>query len=120
MTKRILFFVILLTSFFIIKNLVVSIYTLWQKQDLITQASRELDEQKKRNLVLKEQYKKTHSPDFVETEARNKLFLVRPGEQEVVIPPSLLSASKSAQKSSSVLQPTWKQWLELFFTPASS
>ncbi len=41
--KKIVFFVITISSLFIINNLVHSIYNLWQKQDLMVKAKTELE-----------------------------------------------------------------------------
>ena len=110
--KKILFFTIIGISLLIIINLVTSIYTLWHKQDLLTQAARELQNEKKENISLKSQLKKVSAPGFVEEEARNKLFMVKPGEGEVLIAESSsTSAQKQAQEDS---KPYWQQWLSAF------
>ena len=91
-----------------------SIYDLWRKQDLLVRSKIELEKQKEENQRLKSQLSTVRKEDFVEKEARNKLFLVKPGEQEVIIPKELLDASKSA-KPKRDNTPNWKKWWDLFF-----
>lgn len=112
--KRIVFFIILAFSILIINNLVRSIYTLWQKYDLVTLAQKELSGQKQESQRLKSQLSHVKSKEFVEEQARNKLFLVKPGEQEVLIPQDLIKeSSPSAQAIKD--DPNWRKWLRLFF-----
>lgn len=110
--KRFLFVAILIVSLIIIRNLLVSIYNLWQKQDLIGSAQKELELEKKKNLDLKKKLTFAESKEFIEEQARNNLFLAKPGEKEVILPDS--SRSSSASKSQEN-HPNWQKWWELFF-----
>ncbi len=112
--KKVLFLVVIVLSVIIINSLVRSIYDLWRKQDLLARAKIELEQQKQENQRLKSQFSTVQKEDFVEKEARNKLFLVKPGEQEVIIPKELLDASTSA-KPKADNTPNWKKWWDLFF-----
>src|SRR3990167_7781641 len=98
--KKILFIVAIVASIFIINSLVRSIYDLWKKQDLITQAQKELEREKHQN------------NQFVEEEARNKLLLVKPGEESVIIPQDLLS-SQSSQRKNIDTHPNFRKWWDL-------
>jgi len=113
--KRIVFFIILASSIFIINNLVRSIYTLWQKYDLVTLAQKERDRQKQENQRLKSQLSHVKSKEFVEETARNKLFLVKPGEQEVLIPEDLIKGTSTPSAQVKKDDPNWRKWWELFF-----
>lgn len=112
--KKVLFLVVIVLSVIIINSLVRSIYDLWKKQDLVVRAKIELEKQKEENQRLKSQLSMVGNDEFIEKEARNKLFLVKPGEQEVIIPKELLDASKSA-KPKIDNTPNWKKWWNLFF-----
>lgn len=112
--KRIIFFTILVVSFFVINNLVRSIYSLWKKQDLIVEAKKNLEVEKKRHEVLQQQLKLVESDAFVEREARDKLFMVKPGEK-IVILPSISPEVEGSRNQKKESLPNWKQWLELFF-----
>lgn len=109
--KRVIFFIILIISLLIIKNLVFSIYNLWQKQDLIFGAQKELEKEKEENKTLKSKLTYASSNEFIEEEARNKLFLVKTGEKEVVLPPLSLQTEKKV----SAQNQNWQKWIELLF-----
>ena len=115
--KRIVFVSIIAASLFIIYNLAHSIYTLWHKQGLLAKAQKELEGQRQENQQLKQQLTDVQNPDFIEKEARNKLFLVKPGESSVVIDENLLKAAldKSKIKQKEQSKPYFQQWWELFF-----
>lgn len=108
--KKILFVIVVLVLLFIINSLARSIYNLWQKQDLLTQAQKTLEEEKLKNQKLKASLSYVETEEFVESEARNKLFLAKPGEQQVVIPQK---EDKKPKKKEII--PNWKKWLDLFF-----
>lgn len=111
--KKIVFFVILLASLFTINNLVHSIYTLWHKETLIEKAKIELEKEKKENQTLKQKLTVVRKPQFVEEEARNKLFLAKPGEGILVLPTT--HASPSAAPTPQDIRPNWKKWWDKFF-----
>src|SRR3989338_9927055 len=111
--KKILFVIAITASIFIINSLVRSIYDLWGKQDLITKAQDELVREKKENQDLKSKLSQAQSSKFVEEEALNKLLLIKPGEQQVIIPQDLLSSSDSAKKKGT--RPNFRKWWDLFF-----
>jgi cell division protein FtsB len=110
--KKAGFILIVIVLLLIINNLIHSIYDLWQKQDLLTQAQKQLSVEKLKNATLKTEISNAKSAQFIDEEARNKLFLVKPGEQEVLISQDLIS--KSPQKQAQDF-PNWQKWLKLFF-----
>ncbi len=109
--KRLAFLLVVVVCLIIINHLARSIYDLWSKQDLVVKAKKDLEREKKENAELKKRLEFVKSDQFIEQEARNKLFLVKPGEAGVIIPKDLL-ATKSKKKV--VVGPTWKQWVDLF------
>lgn len=110
--KKIVYALVIVVLILIINSLVHSIFELWQKQDLIVSAQKELDREREKNQKLKAQYEYVQTQAFLEEEAHNKLFLVKPGEQEVLISQSLLNQTE-AKKLQDL--PNWKKWIELFF-----
>lgn len=90
-----------------------SIYDLWHKQDLLTSAQRELVSEELKNQKFKTELSYAQSPQFLEEQARNKLFLVKPGEQEVLIPQTL-GQNSNGQKSQENT-PNWQSWINLFY-----
>ncbi len=113
--KKVIFFIALGICILVINNLVRSIYDLWHKNDLLVDAQRELTRQKQENQRLKSQLSYVESKEFVEEIARNKLLLVKPGEQRVLIPQDLIKGSSTPSASIEKVDPNWKKWLRLFF-----
>lgn len=109
--KKFIFIVIFIVSLVIIKNLATSIYDLWSKQDLVVDTRDELENEKKENLKLKAQLTYVKSEEFIETEARDKLFMVKEGEKGVIVPSDLLIKKKEKDLEEI---PAWKQWVNLF------
>lgn len=117
--KKVLYALIIIASIYIINNLVRSIYSLWQKQDLIVAARDELGKEKNEYEKLKDQLTKVKRQDYVEEEARDKLFLIKTGEKIVLVPETTLSATVSAESKTPPL-PVWEQWLQVFFNNGKS
>jgi cell division protein FtsB len=110
--KQILFAATIVISLIIINSLARSIYDLWQKKDLIAKAQKDLIHQKQENDRLKSEALYTASREFIEKEARDKLLLVKPGEQQVLVPQNLIK-KKAVESQDNT--PNWKKWWELFF-----
>lgn len=117
--KRVTSIVIIFLSIFVINNLVQSIYSLWQKQDLLVDAKQELEREKRENTTLKGQLEKVKEPQFVEEQARNKLLLVKEGEHIVVASDNLIVDEQKVLPAQTEQKENWKQWLELFLKPSS-
>ncbi len=110
--KKIPYFIVVLILLFIINNLAHSIIDIYQKQDVLTNAQKQLDREKTKNQKLKAELSYVQSQQFLEEEARNKLFLIKPGEQEILIPQTEEQKGSEAPKKQI---PNWQQWLNLFF-----
>lgn len=110
--KKILFFTTVTASLFIIKDLVYSIYTLWHKNDLLIVAQKELLREKEEHDRLKLQLLEAKKPEFIEKEARNKLFMVKHGEKIVLM--SQKKVEKVSEKEQKPILATWQQWIALF------
>ena len=113
--KKIVFFIVILILVLTINNLIHSIYTIWQKQDLIIQAQKNLAAEKEENQRLKKDIAQVNRPQFVESEARDKLLLAKPGEGIVVLPKDKLTASPSPIHQMTDNRPNWQKWWEIFF-----
>jgi cell division protein FtsB len=113
--KKVVYLLILIVSLFIINNLIRSIFSLWQKHDLIGEAQKELQQEKNENQRLQDQLDRVKRAEFVEEEARNKLFMVKPGEKVVIMGNTPSSADQKRSASKVVSIPTWRQWWNLFF-----
>ena len=111
--KKIFFIFFLLISLVIINNLVRSVYSTWRKKDLLAVAQKTLEKQKAENQRLKTQLTIVSSSEFIEKEARDKLFLVKPKEQKVLLPQDLSLQTEDKKNQNQI--PNWRKWLELFF-----
>jgi cell division protein FtsB len=111
--KKAAFVLIVLILLFIINGLLHSIYDLWHKQDLLISAQKDLEKERFQNQKLKAELSYAQTPQFIEEQAHNKLFLVKPGEQEVLIAPDLKNKSQPQKQAQDI--PNWQKWLQLFF-----
>jgi cell division protein FtsB len=111
--KKLVFIAIVIALIIVINNLIHSIYDLSKKQDFVTSAQKELEDEKMLNQKLKAQISIVQSKDFIEEEARNKLFMAKPGEQPVIIPSNLLQEEKEKKPQDKL--PNWQKWWDLFF-----
>jgi cell division protein FtsB len=109
--KKIAYVLIVAGLILMINSLLHSIYDLWHKQDLVTSAQQELTLQKQKNQKLKAEFSYSQTPQFLEQQAYNKLFLVKPGEQEVLISQKI-AADRARQIDNT---PNWQKWINLFF-----
>ncbi len=109
--KKILFFTTVIVCILIINSLARSVYNLWHKQDLVVSVQEDLDKEKKERQKLEAQLSYVKGNEFIEKEARNKLFMVKPGESGVILPSDLIE--KKVEKK--VPEPSnWQKWLNLF------
>lgn len=111
--KKVLFVVAVIACLIVINNLVRSIYFISQKDKLVLNAEKTLSYQKQENERLKSELSYVQTQEFVEKEARDKLFMTKPNE-------SVVLGSEDAQKNDSsatkeATKPNWKKWAELFF-----
>lgn len=111
--KKIVYIFVVIVLILMINSLVHSILDLWQKQDLLISAQQELDSQKQKNQKLKAQYEYVQTPQFIEEQAHNKLFLVKEGEQDVLISQKLINQTQA--KKTIEQKSNWQKWLDLFF-----
>lgn len=95
----------------VINGLAHSIYDLWSKRDILKEARNQLNAERLKNQKLKGELSFVQTKEFVEQEARNKLFLVKPNEKIVIVP---LASQSAAQKKQEDI-PNWQKWLNLFF-----
>lgn len=114
MPKKIIYIVVVVVLVLMINGLLHSIYDTWHKQDLLTSAQNQLDRLKTENQKLKAGFSYAQTPQFLDEQAHNKLFLVKPGEELVLISPGLTQNQNSTNKPAQNI-PNWQQWLNLFF-----
>lgn len=109
--RKIVFVGVLIFFLVVASNILRNITSLWQRQYVIDQAKNERARVKEENSSLKSQLEYVSKPGFVEEEARNKLFYVKPGEQIVLIE----KQEKASEEVEIVRLSPWKEWIALFF-----
>lgn len=62
---------------------------------------------------LKRELAQAESPDFIESQARDKLNMVREGEIVILMPTISISVQQTSPISE--LSPNWQKWLKLFW-----
>ncbi len=108
--KKILYLGSILILVLVINGFAHSIYDLWAKKDVLTEARKNLENEKTENRKLKAELSYVKTQGFIEEEARNKLFLTKPGENVVIFP----TASSSASQKMGAKEENWQKWLNLF------
>ncbi len=78
---------------------------------MVVKAQNDLEREKKENADLKKRLEYVNSNEFIEEEARNKLFLVKPGESGVIIPKDLIATNDPKKVENKAV---WEEWIELF------
>lgn len=109
--KRLHFLVLPIGIVLIVTNLR-AILDFWRAGERITVGSERVERLRRENDSLKRQIEKTQTEQYLEEAARNKLGWVKPGEEIVIIPESLL---KTEPVSTSGAVPNWERWKNLFF-----
>jgi cell division protein FtsB len=109
--RKIAYIIIIIGLILMINGLLRSIYDLWHKQDLVTSAKKQLDFEKEKNQKLKVDFQYSQTQQFIESQAYNKLFLVKPGEEQVLISQNAV-LNKGIKNDNT---PNWQKWLNLFF-----
>ncbi len=77
----------------------------------MVKAKKDLDREKQENQQLKTELSYVKSQEFIEEEARNKLFMVKPGESGVIVPQDLI---KKKEVKKEIELSNWQQWINLF------
>lgn len=111
--KKIIFIIVTVILVLIINNSLFSIWDIWQKKDVVLQAQNTLNLEKQENQRLKSALSYSQTSEFIEKEARDKLFMTREGEQKVLIPKE--AEDKRGNFSVGENDPNWKKWWNLFF-----
>lgn len=112
--KKILFSLLVFGLILVTVGLSRSIYDLWKKQDLVISYQKQLAKQKAENEMLQQKLSDVNNPKFLEEQARNNLFLLKPGEQGVIIPKELLIETDLESPIEEEIT-NWKKWWDLMF-----
>lgn len=111
---RVVRLVILTASVLIAMGIIRSVITIWQKRGIVAERKAVLEAEERKHTLLQEKLVEATSAAFVERVARDKLGLVKEGEQVVILDKSKLQDVKGRPSETSEM-PSWKQWWRLFF-----
>lgn len=111
----------LVLSFFLFYNIFRSIQITGAKLEILNRAEKEVDSLRVENIRLILEKDTVQSPDYIETEARNRLNYSKDGEILFIIPDSVLELAKeeleviiSGEKGGVEEKEIWKQWYDFF------
>jgi len=83
-----------------------------KRKGVISEVQSQLDLQKQENQRLRSALAYSKTPEFIEKQARDKLFMTKKDEQKVLIPQDSRSSPSLESQDS---EPNWKKWWSLFF-----
>ena len=97
-------------------NIIGQIISTLKSGDRFQSATDELHNLEVKNKELKEKLEEVKNPRFIETQARDKLGLIREGETLVIIPQEKIDSILGlAKKVEEIKLPNWQGWLKLFW-----
>jgi cell division protein FtsB len=111
-TKTLILLGIIVILLLLIKNIVSSIVTLRQNSRIVTELEEREKEELQRREFLKQQLHFSNTQEFIESQAREKLGMVKPGEHIVLMPPQEVENEEEIKIDTT---PNWKKWWNLFF-----
>lgn len=100
-------------SVFIILGVSRSLYSLWQKKDIVWERREELVKLEEKQRNLKKKLEEAQSPAFIEREARESLGMIKEGEAIVLVPNDKSTNLQMTNKEEDI--PNWRKWWKLFF-----
>lgn len=109
--KKIIYFTITVFLVYSIISPVKSIYSLWQKKDILKNERLKLAFLEKENSHIKENLKKSDSNYFVEKIAYDKLFMTKRGESIILLKIDNAPNGNNKKKFYS----NWQKWIGLFY-----
>lgn len=115
MLKKIIIGLIVLVILVIAYNLIKQITESTKSGERLSEAADEVYKLEIKNKTLKQKLLQIQSPEFIETEIRNRLGLTKIGETLVVIPEDKLKSVLGASSSAQIRFPNWLGWWKVFF-----
>ncbi len=113
MKRNLILVLVLCLGVFLVAGSTRRILTFKSTAGKISEAQANLDKVKKENEDLKRELEYKKSSQFAEEEIRNKLGLVKQGENLVVLPKD--QADSQQEVTNNTTKPNWQKWKELFF-----
>ncbi len=113
MKRHLITFLIIIIFGGVIVNLSRSIYTLWNRYNLVHMREDDLVMAKDTNQALLRKLAEIENPLYIEKQAREKLNMTKEGEQVILLPGEELQVAEEISQLPAI--PYWNQWWELFF-----
>lgn len=114
MTKKIIIGIIILIVLFLAYKLFSQILYALKSEDRLTQVAEVAYNLEIKNKQLQQKLAEIKSPEFIESQARNKLGLSKKGETIVIIPEDTLKLVLGTSQSAQLRLPNWLGWLKVF------
>ncbi len=116
MIRKIITIGMLLAVLLIAYNLLVQITDALKQGDRLSQAADAVYKLEIKNRELKQKLAQIQSPEFVESQARDKLGLGKPYETTIIIPDDKLKSVLGASEAAQIVRlPNWLGWWKVFF-----
>ncbi len=119
MRRRLYQLAVIVASLFIINGLSRGLVELSGQQKRLERAQQELKKLERKQVELKQQLEYFRSDEYVETIARDKLLLAKPGETVLLLPESQTQNNQqltiiNQQSLGDPDLPNWQKWAQLF------
>lgn len=115
--KRLLAYLFLGLSLIISIKLIKDIIKLWNSDDRLLMAGKELEISKQELENLKLKLNETETDEWWEKQVRNTLKMAREGEEVVIVPEGLIASSSTLRIETEEKvkeKPSYQKWWELF------
>lgn len=109
--KKIVLIILILTLLTVIYRILSSIISSYNNSNSSQTLKSALEEEESKNAFLKEKLKYVQTEDFVSTQARNQLGLVKKDEYVILAPPP----EKKTLTVGTDQKSNWKKWVEVFY-----
>ena len=109
--KRVLIIALVILLLVVIRNGFLSIVNSTKEENTKEKLEKELAEQQKQNLFLKEKLFYVKTDEFVEKEEKEKLGMLKSGEIMVIAPTAAVEKNEISIDTRS----NWQKWWDLFF-----
>lgn len=115
MLKKLIYGSIIIVVLVIAYNLLIQITQAVKSGERLSEATEQLYNLQKKNQELKKKLLQIQSPDFIESQARDKLGLSKAGETVVIIPEDKLKLLMEASAPAQIRLPNALGWWKVFF-----
>lgn len=115
MFKKLVFTGIIFICLLISINLIKQIASAIKSGERLSEAADVVLKLEVKNRLLKQKLSQVQTPDFIESQARNKLGFSKKDETMVIIPDEKLREVMGASASTTVKLPNWLGWWKVFF-----